>query len=64
MSCEVLQWLIAGAGPSTLTHGLIGIGCVLAYDTCQRWWNRSRPQLTADETRPRQEQPTLRRRAA
>jgi hypothetical protein len=36
MACQLFQWLIAGEGPSTLQHGLVGIGCLLAYDAVKR----------------------------
>lgn len=40
MACQLFQWLIAGEGPSTLQHALVGIGCLLAYDAFSRWRKR------------------------
>ncbi|HEY2762384.1 MAG TPA: hypothetical protein VGI75_16610 [Pirellulales bacterium] len=40
MACQLFQWLIAGEGPSTLQHALVGIGCLLAYDALGRWRKR------------------------
>jgi hypothetical protein len=37
MECQFFQWLIAGAGPTTLQHALVGIGCLLAFDAVNRW---------------------------
>jgi hypothetical protein len=37
MECQLFQWLIAGAGPTTLQHALVGIGCLLAFDAAIRW---------------------------
>lgn len=39
MECQLFQWLIAGAGPSTMQHALVGIGCLLAFDGVNRWRN-------------------------
>jgi hypothetical protein len=42
MACQLFQWLIAGEGPSSLEHALVGIGCLLAYDALSRWRKRRR----------------------
>ena len=42
MACQLFQWLIAGEGPSTFQHALVGIGCLLLYDAVSRWRAHSR----------------------
>lgn len=37
MECQLFQWLFAGAGPTTIQHALVGIGCLLAFDAVHRW---------------------------
>jgi hypothetical protein len=56
MACQFFQWLVATEGPSTLQHGLVGIGCLLTYDLFGRW-RKSRRQLqtsAAGEVTPEQ----------
>ncbi len=53
MECQIFQWLIAGAGPTTLQHALVGIGCLLAVDAWNRW-RQGRKNLSSEvcENRP------------
>jgi hypothetical protein len=53
MECQLFQWLIAGAGPTTVQHALAGIGCLLAYDAISRWRKTGKPDVIAmPEQRP------------
>jgi hypothetical protein len=45
MDCQFFQWLIAGAGPTTIQHALVGIGCLLAFDAVSRWRNGRKPSV-------------------
>jgi hypothetical protein len=46
MACQIFKWLLASEGPSTLQHGLVGIGCLLTYDLFGRWRKRRRLQAS------------------
>lgn len=48
MACQIFQWLLAGEGPSTLQHGLVGIACLLTYDLFSRWRKRRHPLQMSD----------------
>lgn len=66
MDCLVFQWLFAGAGPTTLQHALVGIGCVLALDA-MTGWRRRRPAKQAMPVEPAHDdaaEPETYRRAA
>jgi hypothetical protein len=59
MACKFLQWILAGAGPTSLQHGLVGVGCLLAYDAVTRWRKRNQPKQSVEvettEESPQQE---------
>jgi hypothetical protein len=58
MACKFLQWILAGAGPTSLQHGLVGVGCLLAYDAVTRWRKRNQPKqpiVEKTEESPQQE---------
>ncbi|HEY2827287.1 MAG TPA: hypothetical protein VGJ04_06770 [Pirellulales bacterium] len=46
MACQFFQWLIAGGGPSTFQHALVGVGCLLAYDAVSRLLKRRQLQIS------------------
>lgn len=46
MICRIFDWLVAGAGPTTLQHALVGIACLLTYDAVARW-RKKRPAQDA-----------------
>ncbi|HTQ38678.1 MAG TPA: hypothetical protein VMJ32_06605 [Pirellulales bacterium] len=48
MACQIFQCLLAGEGPSTLQHALVGIGCLLTYDLFSRWRKRRRALQISD----------------
>ena len=48
MACQFFQRLIAGEGPTSLQHALVGIGCLLAYDALSRWRKRRRRLQISD----------------
>jgi hypothetical protein len=49
MACQWIQWLFAGEGPSTLQHGLVGIGCLLTFDAWNRWRSTNREFRISNE---------------
>jgi hypothetical protein len=63
MACQIFRWLIAGAGPTTLQHALVGVGCLLAFDITNRWWKRRPKSGSGDQSR-RDVQPQMQRRRA
>ena len=63
MACQIFRWLIAGAGPTTLQHALVGVGCLLAFDATSRWWKR-RPKPGSGNQNRRDMQPEMQRRRA
>ena len=46
MICQILDRLAGDAGTTALQFAMVGIGCVLAYNSAARWWKtlrRNRP---------------------
>ncbi len=64
MACQIFRWLIAGAGPTTLQHALVGIGCLLAFDAASRWWKRRPTSSSGTQSRSDSPPEIQRKRAA
>ncbi len=64
MACQVFRWLLAGAGPTSFQHALVGMGCLLAFDVASRWWRRRPNEKSGQPSDRGASQEGQRRRAA
>jgi hypothetical protein len=46
MACQIMEWLIAGAGPTAFQHALVGAGCLLTFDLVRRWRAKGRVEVS------------------